>query len=80
MALHRVRLDSPSSGGVNPENDQDDEMAIEKQRLDIIEVLSLMPVTREMRLLTFIHQKTTCLACVAKHTLRSFARRPDRDN
>ena len=39
MALHRVRLDSPSSGGVNPENDQDDEMAIEKQRLDIIEVL-----------------------------------------
>merc|ERR1719506_1194924 len=37
MALHRVRLDSPSSGGVNQNNDQDDEMASEKQRLDIIE-------------------------------------------
>ena len=58
MALHRVRLDSPSIGGVNLENDEDDEMAIEKQRLDIIEVLSLIPVTREMRLLSFIHQTT----------------------
>ena len=58
MALHRVRLDSPSSGGVNQENDQDDEMAIEKQRLDIIEVLlSLMPVIRDMWLLSFIYQK-----------------------
>merc|ERR1719506_295320 len=38
MALHRVRLDSPSSGGVNQKNDQDDEMAsAQKQRLDIIE-------------------------------------------
>ena len=54
MALHRVRLDSTSSGGVNQKNDEDDEMASEKQRLDIIEVLSLIPVTREMRLLTFI--------------------------
>ena len=58
--LNTARVtDSTSSGGVNPENDQDDEMAIEKQRLDIIEVLSLMPVTREMWLLSFIYQKTT---------------------
>ena len=48
MALHRVRLDSTSSGGVNQKNDQDDEMASEKQRLDIIEVLSFMPVIRNV--------------------------------
>ena len=59
MALHRVRL---SSGGVNQKNDQDDEMASEKQRLDIIEVLSLIPVTREMRLLSFIYQKNHMLS------------------
>ena len=56
MALHRVRLDSPSSGGLKHKNDQDDEMASEKQRLDIIEVLlSLMPVIRDMWLLSFIY-------------------------
>ena len=41
MALHRVRLESPSSGGLKHINDQDDEMASEKQRLDIIEVSSV---------------------------------------
>ena len=39
MALHRVRLDSPSSGGLKHKNEEDDAMASEKQRLDIIEVL-----------------------------------------
>ena len=49
MALHRVRLDSTSSEGLNQENGQDDEMAsAQKQRLDIIEVLSFMPVTRDV--------------------------------
>ena len=58
MALHRVRLDSPSSGGLKHKNDQDDEMTSEKQRLDIIEVLlSLMPVIRDMWLLSFIYLK-----------------------
>ena len=56
MALHRVRLDSPSSGGLKHKNDQDDEMASEKQRLDIIEVLLLlMPFIRDMWLLSFIY-------------------------
>ena len=45
MALHRVRLDSPSSGGLKHKNDEDDEMASEMQRLEIMEVLSVvMPV------------------------------------
>ena len=49
MALHRVRLDSTSSEGLNQENGQDDEMAsAQKQRLDIIEVLSFMPVIRDV--------------------------------
>ena len=61
--LNTVRMtDSTSSGGVNQKNDQDDEMASEKQRLDIIEVLSLIPVTREMRLLSFIYQKNHMLS------------------
>ena len=56
MALHRVRLDSPSSGGLKHKNDQDDEMASEKQRLDIIEVLlSPTPVISDMWLLSFIY-------------------------
>ena len=57
MALHRVRLDSPSSGGFKHKKyDQDDEMTSEKQRLDIIEVLlSLMPVIRDIWLLSFIY-------------------------
>ena len=41
MALHRVRLDSPSSGSLKKKHYQDDEMASEKQRLDIIEVSSV---------------------------------------
>ena len=42
MALHRVRLDSSSSEGLKQKkNDQDDEIACEKQRLDIIEVSSV---------------------------------------
>ena len=49
MALHRVRLDSTSSEGLNQNNGQDDEISsAEKQRLDIIEVLSFMPVIRDV--------------------------------
>ena len=80
MALHRVRLDSTSSGGVNQENDQDDEMASEKQRLDIIEVLSLMPVTRDAASVVYLSKNHMLSMRRQKHTLRSFARRPDRDN
>ena len=57
MALHRVRL---SSGGVNQKNDEDDEMASEKQRLDIIEVLSLMFITRDVASVVYLSKKNTC--------------------
>ena len=59
MALHRVRLDSTSSEGLNQQNGQDDEMAsAEKQRLDIIEVLSFMPIIRDVVSVVY-YQKST---------------------
>ena len=50
IPLHRVRSDSPSSGGLEQkENDQDGEMAsAQKQRLDIIEVRSRIPATIDL--------------------------------
>ena len=44
MALHRVRLDSPSGGRLRKTSNEDDEMGSEKQRLDIIEVMWLICV------------------------------------
>ena len=50
IPLHSVRSDSPSSGGLEQKNnDQDGEAAsAQKQRLDIIEVRSLVPATIDL--------------------------------
>ena len=55
MALHRVRLDSPSSGGVNQKNGQDDEISSEKQRLDIIEVSSVAHARHQRYVASVVH-------------------------